>query len=518
MWYNEEHKNFSHHLIMKLVFRTILLVVIGCGLIFPSLTFAYAEANDFIYPLTNWNTSTCNNFGELRYGGTTYHIGDDCGNEVGQAVYAVANGRVKHIGEHTRFGHVILIEHTLTNGTKVVSLYGHLRGTDIMVSENQQVFKGQILGRTGTRAQNGSWSPHLHFGIRKGAYVDVNSGWVYWGMTTSSSVLAQWHNPTEFILNHSQTTYTRQTRIVTGPGISGRAHIRQLKVNGQSTNGDIYAFSSDFFGGADVATGDTNRNGKDEIVVGAGPGTRPEVKIFEKDTGRQVLAFEAYASSFRGGVRVACGDLNGDGFAEIITGPGPGGGPQVRVFYSNGDVYNGSIFPFSENLRTGVDVTTGDIDNDGKDEIIAGLGPGSQPQVAVISEYGKVKKKMTIFPAGFRGGVRVSTGDIDLDNKAEIIAAAGPGGGPHVRVFEADGSPRPLDFFPFHPDFRGGVDVASIDTDNDGKDEIIAMTSSLGQAWVKTYKYNDARLIVSNFMAYDAGFEGGGNVATVRNP
>ena len=61
---------------------------------------------------------------------------------------------------------------------------------------------------------------------------------------------------------------------------------------------------------------------------------------------REVYSFLAYEPEFAGGVRVAAGDLNGDGATEIITAPGPGHAPLVRVFrtYANGALSELSAF------------------------------------------------------------------------------------------------------------------------------------------------------------------------------
>ena len=65
-------------------------------------------------------------------------------------------------------------------------------------------------------------------------------------------------------------------------------------------------------------------------ATAAGAGGAPEVKVFDANETAGV-DFLAYDASFRGGVRVATGDVNGDGYPDIITVPGPGGGPNVRI-------------------------------------------------------------------------------------------------------------------------------------------------------------------------------------------
>src|SRR5205807_6223561 len=66
------------------------------------------------------------------------------------------------------------------------------------------------------------------------------------------------------------------------------------------------------------------------VATGTDAGAAPEVRVF---TGTSLLFdFNAYDSSFTAGVRVAVGDVTGDGTPDIITGPGPGGGPDIRVY------------------------------------------------------------------------------------------------------------------------------------------------------------------------------------------
>jgi hypothetical protein len=196
--------------------------------------------------------------------------------------------------------------------------------------------------------------------------------------------------------------------VVTAPGAGGAPLVRafrQLTNNGGSDPNlfrDFYAYDPSFTGGVSVAVGDVDGDNLTDIVTGPGPGGGPDVRVFGFYTHNLIREFNAYDPSFRGGVYVAAGDLNGDRRADIITGPGVGGGPLVRTF----------------------DGATG----------------------APLSAF-------YAYDANFRGGVTV--GALIVAGRAEVLTGAGPGGGPHVVV----GSPPRFGLLAFDPSFLGGVFV-----------------------------------------------------------
>src|SRR5205823_4526995 len=101
------------------------------------------------------------------------------------------------------------------------------------------------------------------------------------------------------------------------------------------------------------------------IISGSGDGGSPLINVFDLRTGGLIKTFFAFDPGFRGGVHVAAGDTNGDGKADIIAGAGNTGAPQVVVFDGvNGTVLR-SFFAYEDSFRGGVQAAVGVVNGGG---------------------------------------------------------------------------------------------------------------------------------------------------------
>ena len=201
------------------------------------------------------------------------------------------------------------------------------------------------------------------------------------------------------------------------------------------------------------------------LAVGAPPGHDPLVGAYAPN-GDLLLNFRAYPRRMTSGVRVATGDVNGDGAADVITGPGSSGHALIQVF-SGIDGHRLRHFrAFTGRYRSGVYVAAGDVDGDGRADIIVGAGEGARPRVRVFS--GATGRRIGEFFAWGRNrrlGVRVAAGDIDGDGRAEIAVAGGSGAGSGVAILRFTGQRVAR----LHPNLRArhGLSLAMGDLNGD---------------------------------------------------
>jgi hypothetical protein len=161
------------------------------------------------------------------------------------------------------------------------------------------------------------------------------------------------------------------------------------------------------------------------------------VKTFDPNTNANWISFYAYESSMSQGVETATGRVTTSWRPDVVTGTSEGAGPLVKVMDPNNGAVLAQWYAYDPNFRGGVFVATGDVDGDGYDEVITAPGRGGGPHVRVWKVAGGLRliNEFFAYDGGFTGGVRLGAGDVTRDGIAEIVTVPGPGGGPHVRVF-----------------------------------------------------------------------------------
>jgi hypothetical protein len=234
---------------------------------------------------------------------------------------------------------------------------------------------------------------------------------------------------------------------VTGADAGGG---RQVNVYDGTTGAlklSFFAYDPHFMGGVRVATGDFDLDGDQDIVTAPGPSGGPDVRVFDGTTGALIGEFAAYDPAFTGGVFVAVGDVNHDGFPDIITGTDATGGPIVQVFSGKDGSVLQTFFAYDPHFLGGVPVASADVNGDGFADVITGAGPGGGPEVRVFDGQTGQRLPGTLggffaYAPAFAGGVYVAAGDTNSDGYADVVTGAGAGGGPQVNVFAGPTGPR----------------------------------------------------------------------------
>jgi len=245
------------------------------------------------------------------------------------------------------------------------------------------------------------------------------------------------------------------------------------------------------------------------LVVGSDDGCNglPLVHILDPDTGAQVFQFMAYEKSFRGSVRVATGDVTGDGVPEIIVAPGRNRVGQIRVFTPTPagssnytELVGYRTLPFGGGYRGGVEVAVGDVNGDGVGDIIAGQSSNAGlVRVFLCSENDPVNpnvdgvantpyRSFRPFPAPYTGGVMVAAGNFNGDQYADIAVGSNAGIQATVKVYDVSAAPTVIRTIqPIGPKFRGGVTLSAARYNPDTIDDLFVGAGVGGNSVVEIY-------------------------------
>lgn len=249
--------------------------------------------------------------------------------------------------------------------------------------------------------------------------------------------------------------------------------IQEFTLSGQTTRQNFFSYAAGQPGGASVIIRDLDSDGKNETIVSH----RGLVTVYDH-LGKIQMRIRPFGEKYTSKLSVTTAHLKLGQSAVLIIAPQNSNSKFVKVYTVQGR----QLFQFSPFQRTipgGMYVGAGDINADGRDEIMVSAGKGWKPVVRTFSPEGIAVSQFLAYGRGFTGGVRIAVGDLNLDGRAEIVTGAGPGGGPHVRIFNRRGQVVAPGFFPLPKSFRQGIDVAIGDMNRTGQPHIFISTTTI---------------------------------------
>jgi len=221
----------------------------------------------------------------------------------------------------------------------------------------------------------------------------------------------------------------------------------------------------------------------DPLLVGSvGGGADSVVTIIDPMTNRQEYSFIAYPG-YLGGVETAIADVTGDGNPDIVTAPGGSGAPShitVRDGVTQGVVASFYSFP---GFLGKITIGAGDVDDDGFADVVVGVAENGPSNIAIFSGAGIAQGKQIVmdsfyaFDPQYQGGVTLADGDLDGNGDKELVVASAFGTTPNVTTWQFkshdEGFKLISSYFAFDMAYMGGVSVTCLDENHDGREDVV---------------------------------------------
>ncbi len=223
-----------------------------------------------------------------------------------------------------------------------------------------------------------------------------------------------------------------------------------------------------------VFNGEYKKQSPLNILASHGPGRKDNTEIRVFDSSGSLIRSIPPLNGIMRGATVTVSDIDGDGISEIITGTDPGRYQRINILNKDGSLIE-RFKAFSINGRVGVEVESGDLNQDGRAEILAGTSRlRGIIKIFENSDNGFIERLRMVLYRG-ANGIRLTPLDYDNDGIPEIVTVPKRGGGGLLKIIKIDASNWTYEYLGSFSVCQGSGsrELTSGDINNDGTPEII---------------------------------------------
>lgn len=377
----------------------------------------------------------------------------------------------------------------------------------------------------------------------------------------------------EFSIHMLDTLYSDV--VTTAPYSNGNPQIRRFNDSGTNL-ASWFALNSDVSGSYNIVLADVTGDREQELIVSSGENTGGTVAVYTKD-GEKLAQAKPFGDKYNGGITVHHGDVTGDGGEELVFTAYTGVATMKLYRYNTKTERLKHLTtnkPFGVKYTGGFDIALGNMNTSSAKEIAvvatdstkaklkvykitsknkfhsiatkripspytyASLGIGEfsvagaqqlllyisavnettdQVNLYSLNSAGRLKRKSkTSLNRSIAGDVRIQLGDIDNNFKDDIMAYSPTDSTMEIyRVTTQHEVQHRTTVHPFGTSYHAGLDVTTIDADNNWDAEIV--TSQLAEdSRVKVWNYRSQSKALHNtasWRGYATDFSGGTRLA-----